>query len=62
MAGESGEFLLEVGDGGGDRCRAEGRLVGGQFGFLGWAEDAGVEEPLVGGAGPVVARQTMWQG
>ena len=46
--GVSGEFLLNVVDAAGYRGGFQGGLVGGEFGFLGGAEDAGGEEPVVG--------------
>lgn len=53
--GEAGEFCLDPADFTGHGHGLEGGLVGGEFGLLGSAEDPGVEESLVGGAGLVVA-------
>ena len=52
--GQAGQFGLEFGDLPGDPGGFEGGLVGGEFVFLGGAEDACLEEPPVGGAGLVV--------
>ena len=54
VAGQSGEFLLDVVDAFCHLSGPQAGLVSGEVVLLGWAEDPCVEEPLVGGGGLVV--------
>lgn len=47
--------MLDLADAVSYRDGFQGGFDGGEFGFLGGAEDSAVEEPLVGGVGLVVA-------